>query len=309
MSFAWPWLFLALPLPWLLRRRLEPVQTGAALRLPSLPAAAMPEPARGAGASWWLAIAAWLLLVSAAARPQVPGESLPQPVSGRSLLLAFDVSASMAAADLRVTGRPVERLAAARAFADDFLRRRQGDRVGLIVFGSRAYLHTPLTFDLEAVRSALATAEVGLAGRETALGDAIALATRHLRGLPERDRVLVVVTDGANTAGTLEPQRAAWLARREGLRIHAAGIGAARPGADSGGESLRNIARQTGGSYLQVTDGAGLADFWKHLADIEPMAREGGHERRQRELYAWPLGLALLLVAGLLLGRQRGDGA
>ena len=304
MSFAWPWCFLVLPLPWLLRRVLAEADGGTALRVPSLPA--MPAAASAPRATPWLAALAWLLLVAAAARPQLPDEPRAPPVSGRDLFLAFDVSASMAIADLRLDGRPVARLVAARRLADDFLARRQGDRVGLIVFGQQAYLHTPLSFDLAAVRAALAGAEVGLAGRETALGDAVALATKHLQGLPAKDRVLIVLTDGANTAGTLTPERAAWLARREGVRIHVVGIGGAQSGNDGVDEAnLRDMAERSGGSYQRATDAEAIAAFWRHLDAREPTVRAGAPLRPQRELYAWPLALALLLAAWLVRERSR----
>lgn len=301
MNLAWPWCFLVLPLPWLLRRLLKPVETGAALRLPSLPAI------DGAGAvsrpQWSLALAAmaWLLLLTAAARPQMPAKTaLSAPASGRELMLAFDISGSMGSTDLKLGDRPVDRLSAARAFADDFLARRQGDQVGLVVFGRQAYLHTPLTFDLEAVRAALAGVEVGLAGRETALGDAIALATRHLRESSTSERVLVLITDGANTAGTLSPARAAWLARRDGVRIHAVGIGS-----DAGlnEASLREIAEQSGGSYQRATDAAAMAEFWQRLDRLEPTAPAA--TQPPRELYAWPLSAALLIAVALLWQRRR----
>lgn len=300
MTFAWPWCFLILPLPWLLRRLLPPAERGQALRVPSLPA--MAGSAVGRRRASWLAALAWLLLVVAAARPLAPDDTHPQPVSGRDLLLAFDVSASMATADMSLGGRPVARLAAARRFAADFLARRAGDRVGLIVFGKQAYLHTPLTFDLDAVHAALASVEVGLAGRETALGDAIALAVKYLQDTPAPQRVLVLVSDGANTAGTLSPQRAAWLAQRGALRIHAVGIGGGQ-GIDE--ETLKGIAERSGGLYLRATDADGLTEFWRRVAAIEPGAGRGAPLRPARELYAWPLALALLLAAGLTLGRRR----
>lgn len=299
MSFAWPWCFLALPLPWLLRRVLTPVSS-AALRVPSLPPAALGATARTVP-SLWLAALAWLLLVTAAARPQAPGEIVAQQ-SGRSLMLAFDVSASMALRDVLLDGQPAERLQAARHFANDFIRRRDGDRIGLVVFGAQAYLHTPLTFDLAAVRAALATTEAGLAGRETAMGDAIALATRYLRVLPANERVLVLVSDGANTAGTLSPLRAAWLAQRENVRVHVVGIGAAA-GLDE--NTLKGVAEQTDGIYLRASDSMALAEFFRRIEQLAPSLNDAPALRRPHELYPWPLAVALALSCWLVLRRAR----
>lgn len=301
IGFAWPWCFLALPLPWLLRRLLPPV-AGVALRMPSLPPAAADVTAR-VTASTWIAALAWLLLVTAAARPQVPGQLLAQ--EGRDMMLAVDVSASMATRDLLLDGRPVERLQAARSIAGDFIRRREAaraDRIGLVVFGTQAYLHTPPSFDLHAVRAALDTAETGLAGHETALGDAIALATKHLSALPDQARVLVLLSDGANTAGTLAPLRAAWLAQRENVRIHAVGIGA---GAELDETTLKGIAEQTGGVYLRATDAAAIGEFFRSIERLEAAAHGAPPLRRAQELYAWPLGLAFVLACGLALRRTR----
>lgn len=319
MSWAWPWCFLALPLPWLLSHLPAPSDAGVALRVPRLPAGQTAASMTRHRLSPWIAALAWLLLVCAAARPQAAADVRSQPVSGRDLMLAFDVSASMATADLRLDGKPTERLQAARAFADAFLRRRQGDRVGLIVFGSQAYLHTPLTFDLDAVRAALVTMETGFAGNETALGDAIGLAIKHLKPLADNTRELVVLTDGANNAGTLAPQRAAWLAQREGVRIHAIGIGAApvgNTGNTDGGTpatgldeaTLQQIAMQSGGSYLRATDSAAIDNFFRRLDQIKPSAQGAAAIRLQRELYPWPLGLALALTVWLAL-RRSGEAA
>jgi Ca-activated chloride channel homolog len=286
LHLAWPWMLALLPLPVLLRALLAPAETDAALRVPRLPdGASLPARRR---LPLLLAALAWLLLVLAAARPQLP-DTAPPPASGRDLMLALDVSMSMATADLRLDGKTVERLQAARALADGFLARRDGDRVGLLVFGTQAYLHTPLSFDLRAVRDALASAQVGLAGRDTALGDAIALAVKHLKALPDSARVLVLLTDGASTAGTLAPARAAWLAQRENVRIHAIGIGAS---SDLDETTLREITAQTGGSYARAADGAALAQFLNRIDALETIqpARPGS---TLRELYAWPLALAL----------------
>lgn len=299
ISFAWPWAFLALPLPWLARRLLRPAG-GTAIRLPSLPPVPASTPAR-ATIPYLVAALAWLLLVGAAMRPQAAAER-SAPYSGRDLLLAFDVSASMATRDLTFGGQPAERLQAARTLAGEFLHGRDGDHVGLIVFGAQAYLHTPLTFDLAAVRDALGTAETGLAGRETALGDAIALATKHLRTQPADARVLVLLSDGANTAGTLAPLRAAWLAQRDNVRVHAVGIGAA----ELDDATLKAIAAQTGGMYARATDGAALRVFFQRIAQAEPAAASAPPRRRLRELYVWPLAAALALACALALRRESG---
>ena len=292
MSFAWPWIFLALPLPWLLRAVLAPAAAGPALRLPRLPA--MSAISTGAGRPALphaVAALAWLLLLAAAARPQLPGAALPATAGARSLMLAFDVSMSMTTADLQQDGKPVDRLQAARGLAARFLAGQAGDRAGLVVFGSQAYLHTPMTADLAAVHAALGGVQPGLAGRETALGDAIALGVKYLKTQPPQDRMLVLLTDGANTAGTLAPQRAAWLAQREGVRIQVLGIGAA---AELDEALLRDLARRTGGSYLLATDGAAAAAFFDGL-HVAARATAPG-VRAIRELYAWPLALACLLV-------------
>lgn len=302
MSFAWPWLFAVLPLPWLLRRWLAPAPAAAALRLPHLPVGASTVKA-GLSAAKIVAITAWMLLVGAAARPQLPGGMESQPPAARSMMLAFDVSRSMASADLQRDGNVVRRIDVARSLAGAFLARRSADqihdRIGLVVFGTQAYLHTPLTSDLHAVRAALDSVEEGLAGQETALGDAIALAVKYLARLPQEQRVLVLLTDGASTAGTLAPARAAWLAQRDGVTIHAAGIGAS---ADLDEATLRSITTQTGGSYARATDAATLAAFFDSLDNIATHAVAPA--AAPREVYVWPLALACLLALVLVLRRH-----
>jgi Ca-activated chloride channel family protein len=318
LAFAWPAVFLLLPLPWLLRRHLAARTTQRRLRLPAsgwfattaqaaAPAAA---PARMSAAAW-LAWLTWALLLLAAARPQLPDHAAQLPVSGRSMILGFDLSASMATTDLAWQGRRLSRLDAAKTLARDFLARREGDRVGLVVFGKRAYVHVPPSFDLRAVSDALDATAVGLAGNETALGDAIALATRQLGAQPDPARVLVLLTDGASTAGSLTPQRAAWLAARGGVRIHAVGIGGEATGRaafDLDEAGLREITAQTGGSYRRATDGAALAEFFAELERLEPLPDHDDAKRPARELYPWPLLAALALAAWMAWrARRRSD--
>ncbi|NMG31980.1 VWA domain-containing protein [Aromatoleum evansii] len=320
MSFAWPWMLAFLPLPWLLRRWWPATTPTPALRVPSVAAFATgrtegsptsPPEVRQHAARRWFVACAWALLLVAAARPQGLADPAQVAMSGRDLMIALDVSASMATRDLDLDGRPVERLHAARTLARDFVLRRDGDRIGLIVFGSETYLHTPLTWDIHALADGLSATGTGLAGRETAIGDAIGLAVRRMREQSGNARVLILLTDGANTAGKLTPEQASWIAQREGVRIHVVGIGSntARPSspeaaqdssADLDERTLRSIAEQTGGSYHRATDAAALAAFYREIESLEPIDGADAIIRTRQELYPWPLGAAL--ACALLLG-------
>ena len=223
LTFAWPLVLLLLPLPMLSLRLLPRAASdpSAALRVPFLPllneAGLFRTGSRPARWRRVVAIVAWVALVIAAARPQVLGDAVQLPVTGRSLMLAVDISGSMINEDMQLGGRQVSRVTAVKALAADFLQRRSGDRVGLILFGREAYLQAPLTLDRRTVATLLGEAQVGLAGKETAIGDAIGLAVKRLRDQPEQNRVLILLTDGANTAGAVDPRKAAGTGRRAHL--------------------------------------------------------------------------------------------
>ena len=228
-QLEWPLTLLLLPLPALVYFLL-PAQQQVALRVPALDdfrfgasTRIRMQPRR-----WqqWLSLLAWLLLVLAASRPQWLGETVEIPLSGRDLMLAVDLSDSMRTADFILEGEQVNRLQATRQVASRFIERRRGDRLGLILFGSQAYLQTPLTFDRATVATLLDEAVIGIAGRETAIGDAIGMALKRLQGR-EGEGVLILLTDGANTAGQVSPQKATELAAQQGLRIHTIGVGGA----------------------------------------------------------------------------------
>jgi Ca-activated chloride channel family protein len=261
----------------------------------------------------WLA---WLLLVLAATQPQWLGEPVALPVSGRDLLLAVDISGSMAAEDFILDGRPANRLQVVKAAASTFIEQRKGDRLGLILFGSQAYQQTPLTFDRDTVATLLNEAVVGLAGKETAIGDAIGLALKRLRAADARDRVLILLTDGANTTGEVEPRQAAKLAAAEGLRIYTIGLGAKpmrqetffgpriiNPSADLDEGTLKDIAEITGGRYFRATDTASLESIYQELDRLEPAARDTEYFRPHQSLFIWPLGLALVISIVLAASR------
>ncbi len=315
---AWPWVLLALPLPRLARAVLPEAQPeGAALRLPLQLALGLDlkDAAQAANRRkrLWRGLAwlAWVLLVIAAARPQWVGDPVQLPLSGRDLLLAVDVSGSMESQDYLWQGHPVDRLSLVKAVAGDFIERRTGDRIGLILFGSRAYLQTPLTYDRSTVKALLEEAVIGLAGRETAIGDAIALAVKRLRDRSEKNRVLILLTDGTNTAGAIDPLEAAELAARAGVRIYTIGIGGGalgvstpfgvlrRQAGDLDAETLQTIAQKTGGRYFQATDTEGLAAIYRELDRLEPTQQERRTYRPIQSLYPWPAGIALCIVCFL----------
>jgi Ca-activated chloride channel family protein len=314
LHFAWPWLLAVLPLPLLAWRMLPaaPTALGPSLRFPFFDAVrANTGRPTGRRSMPRLAIAtlAWVLLVLAAARPQQVGETVRLPVSGRSIMLAVDLSGSMQTPDMQDGREMVSRLAAVKAVAGDFIQRRVGDRLGLILFGDQAYLQAPLTLDRSTVKTLLDESQIGLAGQQTAIGDAIGLAIKRLRGEPAGNRVLILLTDGASNAGNVDPLKAADLAAQEGVRIYTVGVGAdeeTEPGpfgsmqtapSDLDEGALRAIAQKTGGRYFRASDVGSLAGIYALLDKIEPLSKDVQSWRPVDDLYLWPLAAALLLSA------------
>lgn len=327
ISFEWPWLFLAAPLPLLLRLAL-PAASGAeeaALRVPSIKPFALEDinrPRKPHRRRWllWLATLAWLLLVTAAARPEWIGDPVELPVSGRELMLAVDLSGSMQTEDFVLHDKQVTRLDAIKLIAGNFIQRRVGDRIGLILFGSQAYVQTPLTFDRATVNTLLQESEIGLAGEQTAIGDAIGLATKRLRQNPQGNKVLILLTDGASNAGEVEPLKAAALAAKEGLTIYTIGIGAdemeqetvfgtqrVNPSADLDEKTLKGIADATGGRYFRARDTAQLDEVYGIVDKLQPVKQDKQSFRPRQTLFYWPLSLGVALAALLLfLNARRG---
>jgi Ca-activated chloride channel family protein len=318
-SLAWPWVLLVLPLPWILRALLPEARgmTEAGLRVPTLSSFESLRDRSGTEQllNWrfWVAVVAWMLLVLAAARPERVGDELDVPVSGRNLMLAVDLSGSMDQKDFELGNRRVDRLTATKAVATDFISRREGDRIGLILFGERAYLQVPLTLDRETVKTLLMEAFIGLAGEKTAIGDAITLAVRrvHEQSNEEGDQVLVLLTDGANTAGEVDPIKGAQLAQQVGLRIYTIGIGAEQlevssliggrrrinPSADLDEATLTQIAELTGGRYFRATDTASLQDIYRLVDELEPVEEPESGFRPVKSYFYLPLAAAFTLVS------------
>ena len=323
LTLAWPWMLLFLPLPFIVRALMPEANQlrEAGLRVPSFAGFAMlADRSRSEQLlNWrfWVATIAWILLVVAVARPERIGDELEVPVSGRNLMLAVDLSGSMDQKDFELAGRRVDRLSATKAVASDFITRREGDRIGLILFGERAYLQVPLTLDRETVKILLMEAFIGLAGEKTAIGDAITLAVKriHDQEADAGEQVLELLTDGANTAGEVDPMKAAQLAAQVGLRIYTIGIGAEQlevasiiggrrrvnPSADLDEETLTGIAELTGGRYFRATDTATLQDIYRLVDELEPVEEPESGFRPVKSLYYWPLAGAFALAGFLAL--------
>jgi len=324
-QLANPWILVCLPLPWLIRYLLPPanVSGGEALRVPFLGRLEQlimaQENKLSFAMSQWKRLSfylIWLLLVIAAARPEWLGEPIAQPRSGRALMLAVDLSGSMQTPDMTLLGMQADRLTVVKEVAKKFIEQRKGDRLGLILFGSRAYLQTPLTFDKQTVLHMLDDATIGLAGTETAIGDAIGLAVKRLRAYPKESRVLVLLTDGANNSGTVAPIQAARLAATEGIKIYTIGVGAdsimvpgpfgtqmVNPSSELDEDTLREIAELTGGMFFRAKNTEALAQAYTMLDQLEPVLADQVVYRTIKPLYPWPLATALLLSMGLVWRR------
>lgn len=324
-EFAWLWVFLALPAPLLVYRLVPRADSStaspAALKVPFFDALARLGAGRANATSGsWLARLAllliWAALVASAARPQWIGDSVQLPASGRDLLLAVDISGSMDEVDMHINGRRYQRIDVVKFVVGDFVERRQSDRLGLILFGTHAYLQAPLTFDRQTVNTLLQEAQLGFAGPKTAIGDAIGLAIKRLRDRPATSRVLILLTDGANTAGEIDPRKAADLAKTADIKIYTIGVGAdemirnsfigprrVNPSADLDEASLRYIASTTGGRYFRARNPSELADIYNDLDRLEPVEQQTQSYRPVAALYHWPLAFALML--SMVLAAER----
>lgn len=316
LELQWPWLLWLAPLPLLMGLLPPRKREEAALRVPFFSRAralqeAQAKSFRGKSFRYLILWMIWLSTLVAATNPQWVGEPLTTPSSGRDLLLAVDISGSMQIEDMQLHGRSVNRLVAIKKVVGDFVEGRKNDRLGLILFGSQAYLQAPLTYDRHTVGVLLDEAQIGFAGEKTAIGDAIGLAVKRLRSRPDASRVLVLLTDGANTSGELTPQRAAELARLENINIYTIGFGAEEmlvpgvfgsrrinPSEDLDEETMQAVADLTGGQYFRARNIEELDRIHRELDRLEPVEQDAQTYRPLRALFYWPLALALGLSLG-----------
>ena len=321
LEFEWPWAFLLLPLPLLLLYKRH--ADTPALIAPQVP---LYETAISLGIGegqttfkpsiWKTAslLFAWLLVCMAGARPVYIGAQIDIPLSGRDLMIAVDISPSMEEVDMQLNGSQATRLAVVKSVVSDFITARSGDRVGLILFGSQPYVQSPLSFDTVTANTLLQEAYLGMAGQATAIGDAIALGVKRLRHRPKQSRVLVLLSDGANTAGDIPPEKAAQLAQQENIKIYTIGIGAdemlkrsffgsrkVNPSADLDEGMLRTIAEVTQGQYFRARSTEELHEVYGLISALEPVEQETRSYRPSKALYYWFLGGAITLFLSILL--------
>jgi Ca-activated chloride channel family protein len=315
LTLALPWMLLLIPLPLLLRYLLPAwKEPRAALRLPLLAQLAAAGGAETTGKApvrrrgrpqALLFVLVWSLLVLALARPQWLEPALVRELPTRDLLLAVDLSGSMAAEDFEdADGRRIERLTAVKQVVDDFLGRRQGDRVGLLVFGNAAFVQAPFTQDLDVVRQLLADTVVGMAGPKTAFGDAIGLAISLFERSKLQQRTLIILTDGNDTGSQVPPDKATAIAADQGIVIHTIAIGDPASIGEQAldQEMLETVAGRSGGRYFFAADRDALAQIYDTLDQIETRKVETISQRPRRDLYVWPLGFAFIAALFYHLG-------
>lgn len=318
-SFATPWAFLAIPLPllaaWLLRTRREQA------RILTVPESVVFEDAgtirasilgdmRSFAALLWTV---WLVGVLAFAGPQFVRPTAALPISGRDMILALDLSGSMERKDFSLDGNSVRRIEIVKEIGRAFVRSRSGDRVGLVMFADEPYLAAAPTFDLSAVETALANVEIGMVGRSTAIGDGLGLSLKILRRSPASSRVVILLSDGANTAGGISAQSAAQLARNLGIRVHTIMLGT-----DAGNDttsatieprkeasSLANIAKASGGETFLIKTNDDLHGLAASLNRLETSTVASPSVLVPENLWPYPAVLALLLcLVGFFAARR-----
>jgi Ca-activated chloride channel family protein len=315
MDYVWPWMLAFLPVPWIIHRLVKPVhKQHTPLLAPQifvrieqqLPEENLVETDQPTGRIPLLALLMWVSLIVAATRPVHYLESTPFQVSGKEIILAVDLSGSMQKEDMYLDGDEVNRLVAVKSVVSEFIAKRQGDRMGLIVFGTQAFLQSPLTYDLNTVKTLLNEAEIGMAGNNTAIGDAIGLTLKHLDKTKNvSNAILILLTDGSNTAGRVDPLEAAKKAKQMGLKIYTVGVGKikSRTGldlflnnkSDMDVDTLTKIATETGGQFFQANDTKQLAEIYQHINKLESVEHEVFSYRLRTEFYIWPLGFAFFL--------------
>ncbi|WP_375748724.1 VWA domain-containing protein [Vibrio sp. HN007] len=315
-EFVWWWMFFLLPLPVLVYLFAPSEKESASIHLPYIPEGG----SASAPSNLVLKILAsilWVALITAAARPVYFGEPVENHPKHRDLMLVVDLSGSMQIEDMESEGDYVDRLTAVKQVLTDFIGKRQGDRLGLILFGDNAYLQTPLTMDRQTITTQLNRTVLGLVGEKTALGEGIGLATKTFVDSDAPQRVMVLLSDGANTAGVLEPIEAAQIAKKYNTTIYTVGVGAGQmqvkeffftrnvnTAKDLDEATLTKVAEMTGGKYFRARNQDELQNIYDTINELEPISESSEVWRPQSEWFKYPLGLALILWVIITIMRR-----
>ncbi|MDD1795071.1 VWA domain-containing protein [Enterovibrio makurazakiensis] len=317
-EFVWWWAFILLPLPLLVYKLAKPVPTPAAIHLPRLPTGLGGQHQRSRFRPIIMTLF-WVSLVVAAARPIWYGDPIQIQPEHRDMMLAVDLSGSMAMEDMVMSnGSTTDRLSAVKDVLADFITKREGDRVGLVLFADHGYLQTPLTLDRNTVAQQLERAVLGLIGESTAIGEGLGVATKTFIDSQAPQRVIILLSDGANTAGVIDPLEAAQLAKDNDVTIYTIGVGAdsmiqrsffgsrrVNPSQDLDEKTLTEIAKMTGGEYFRARDRKELETIYQLIDQLEPISTVQQTWRPRDELFRFPLGLALALSVVIVVLRRR----
>ena len=260
----------------------------------------------------------WLTVVAALCRPQWVGEPQRTNIQSRDILLLVDISNSMSERDFIYQRQRLDRLTAVKYVVNEFVDKRTEDKIGLVLFGTRAYLQVPLTYDRQALKEVLWQTDAGMAGNSTSIGDAVGVALKNMSASPDdkRDKVIILLTDGENNDGSLSVAQAVNLAKEESVKIYTIGVGsddrsffgnffAVPNGVGLDDSDLQQLALETKGAYFRAADLASLAQVYEAINRLEPQPEEGRFIQGTKELYYYPAGLALILLLGLIFIMRR----
>lgn len=314
MNFATPLVFLLLPVPWLAWRFLAPLnEESSSFYLPSSVAAQMKETPIRASHHLRLALAAvtWILLITAIAGPRILHQLDVLPASARDIVLVIDLSGSMKTEDFDLEGSRATRLAVVKSVGSDFVLSREGDRIGLVVFGDRAYYASPLSFDTQSVAGAIKAAQIGVSGNSTAISDGLGIAIKRLENSEAKSKVIILLSDGVDTTGTIDPTGAAKLAHEMGIKIYTIALGPidmqSQPGARDAvdAQTLGEIASSGGGKMFRVRSTDDLRQVANTINALEPSPRDAPRETYWQNLWTWPTMAALVVLAILFATEWR----
>ncbi|CAH8234483.1 VWA domain-containing protein [Vibrio aestuarianus] len=316
IELLWWWALLLLPLPLVIYRFLPPVKERAAIHLPYLPKQDQISSPRNIAIKA-IATAIWCLLILAVARPVWYGDPVTTQPKHRDLMLVVDLSYSMSQEDMQQGGQYIDRLTAVKNVLSDFIQKREGDRLGLVLFADHAYLQTPLTLDKNTISEQLNQAVLKLIGTQTAIGEGIGLATKTFIDSDAPQRVMILLSDGSNTSGVLDPLEAAKIAKKYDATIYTIGVGAGEmmvkeffmtrkvnTAQDLDEKTLTEIANITGGKYFRARNSQDLANIYDTINQLEPISQATQTWRPQTEWFGYPLLAALMLSVILIVLRR-----